>query len=100
MPILICSHQPPAVGTDPKAMLTVLKDLGNRGVKAGAVSGIKHRHPYTVESRESVPGTDPKISVVRLRDAANGALRQPVLNIPLPDDILSAQMNTRGEQKK
>ena len=51
-----------------------------------------------VEPCETVPRTDPQIAIVRLRDAADGALGQTVLNIPLFDGVLG--LHGTGQQQQ
>ena len=82
----------PAVSPNPEPAIPVLMNRDDGRMHVWGVYRVEDGHLDAVKPREAVPRADPEISIVRLSDAPDAALRQAVLNVPLTHDVLG----TRG----
>ncbi len=85
-------EQPSAVRPHPKMVRPILVDIRDRRIESGRIRRGECGHTNAIEPCESVPGAKPEISVVCLGNASDGTLGQTVLDAPLPDGVLRAQM--------
>lgn len=85
-------HRSASFRADPEWTAAIFAQGHDVGcVERGSVAGMESGESHVVEPRQPLPRPNPEVTIMRLDYAADGTLRQAVLDVPLLQNVLSVQ---------